>query len=183
MNWIAELDELTRTFKEKFGHLGEKELNWKPNPQTWSIAQNIEHLIVVNKTYFPVLTSLKEGSYKAPLIAKVGFVVSFIGKTVLHAVNPDNRKKIKTFPVWEPTISQIKGDILQQFENHQHELKRQIESSEEFIEKGAIISSPANRNIVYKLETAFDIIVTHEQRHLKQASEILDKLKQLASDK
>lgn len=80
---------------------------------------------------------------------------------------------MKTFPVWEPTISQVNDDILQRFEKHQNELKRQIETSKELVEKGTIISSPANRNIVYKLETAFDIIVSHEQRHLEQASEIL----------
>jgi hypothetical protein len=40
-----------------------------------------------------------------------------------------------------------------------------------------VISSPANKNIVYKLETAFDIIVSHEQRHLEQAKEILQLMK------
>lgn len=177
MKWLSEIDIVTQTFKDKFGHLSEQELNWKPNPQTWSIAQNIDHIIVVNETYFPVLTSLKEGMYKTPFIAKLGFMVSFLGKIVLNAVKPDRKKKMKTFPVWEPTLSQVKSDIFQRFERHQNELKRQIETSKELIEKGAIISSPAKRNIVYKLETAFDIIVSHEQRHLEQASEILNNLK------
>lgn len=173
MDWLAEIDIITQSFKDEFGNLSETELNWKPNPQTWSIVQNIEHLIIVNETYFPVLASLKEGTYKTPFIAKLGFMVSFFGKTVLNAVKPDRKKKIKTFSIWEPTVSQVKGDMLQQFEKHQNELKRQIETSKELIEKGTIISSPASRNFVYKLETAFDIIVSHEQRHLKQAYEIL----------
>lgn len=180
MDWLAETDKTTQAFKDKFGHLGEKELNWKPNPQTWSIAQNIDHLIVVNETYFPVLASLKKGTYKTPLIAKLGFMVSFLGKTVLNAVKPGRKKKMKTFPVWEPTVSQVKGNIIQRFEKHQNELKHQIETSKELIEKGTIISSPANRNIVYKLETAFDIIVSHEQRHLEQASEILNNLNNIS---
>lgn len=179
MDWITEIDKITKLFQEKFGDLNEKELNWKPDSQTWSIAQNIDHLIVVNESYFPVLASLKAGTYKTPFIAKLGFMVSFFGKTVLNAVKPDRKKKMKTFPVWEPTVSRVKGDILQQFEKHQNELKRQIESSKELIEKGTIISSPANRNIVYKLETAFDIIATHERRHLEQATEVLSQLKEL----
>ena len=84
---------------------------------------------------------------------------------------------MKTFPIWEPTASQIRTDIIQHFEKHQSELKRQIEASKLLIEKGTIISSPANRIIVYKLETAFDIIVSHEQRHLAQAKEVLRLLK------
>lgn len=171
-DWTLQLDKITERFVENFGSLSTDQLNWKPNSQTWSIAQNIDHLIIVNETYYPVLASLKEGTYKTPFIAKLGFIASFLGKTVLNAVNPDRKKKMKTFPVWEPTTSQIKDNILQHFEKHQSELKQQIETSKELVEKGTIISSPANKNIVYKLETAFDIIVSHEQRHLEQAKEV-----------
>jgi hypothetical protein len=45
------------------------------------------------------------------------------------------------------------------------------------LEKGTVISSPANKYIVYKLETAFDIIVAHEERHLEQAKEVLSVLR------
>jgi hypothetical protein len=50
---------------------------------------------------------------------------------------------------------------------------KKIEEAKELVAKGTVIASPANKNIVYKLETAFDIIVSHEQRHLEQAKEVL----------
>ena len=171
--WTSQIDIITENFVTEFGTLSEALLNWKPNPQAWSIAQNIEHLIVVNETYYPVLTSVKAGTYKTPYIGKIGFMVSFLGKTVLNAVKPDRKKKMKTFPIWEPSVSEIKGDILSRFENHQNMLKHHIETSKELVEKGNVISSPANRYIVYKVETAFDIIISHEQRHLEQAREVL----------
>lgn len=172
-NWTTKLDNITEQSIAQFGRLTNEQLNWKPNPNTWSIAQNLDHLIVVNETYYPVLTALKEGKYSTPFIAKIGFMVSFLGKTVLKAVQPDRQKKMKTFPIWEPSVSQIEDDVLKRFENHQKELKQKIEDAKELVDKGTIISSPANRNIVYKLETAFDIIVSHEQRHLEQAKEVL----------
>jgi hypothetical protein len=172
-DWSSQLDIITEIFVADFGTLSAEQLNWKPNSQTWSIAQNIDHLIILNETYYPVLASLKAGTYQTPFMGKIGFMVSFLGKTVLNAVKPDRNKKIKTFPIWEPTVREIKDDIIKRFENHQTELKQQIESSKELVDKGVIISSPANKNIVYKLETAFDIIVSHEQRHLEQAREIL----------
>jgi hypothetical protein len=154
-----------------------EQLNWKPNSTTWSIAQNLDHLIVVNETYYPVIASLKAGTYRTPFIAKIGFMVSFLGKTILKAVQPDRKKKMKTFPIWEPTTSNIIGDILNRFQNHQNELVQKIEGAKDLVGKGIVISSPANKNIVYKLETAFDIIVSHEQRHLEQAKEILQLMK------
>ena len=172
--WTTELDNITEQAISKFGILSSEQLNWRPNSNTWSIAQNIDHIIVVNETYYPVLNALKEGTYKTPFISKIGFMVSFLGKTVLNAVKPDRKKRMKTFPIWEPTGSEIDGAILSRFKRHQSELKRQIESSKELIETGTIISSPANKNIVYKLETAFDIIISHEQRHFEQAKEIME---------
>jgi len=176
-NWTITLDNITKQTVTEFGTLTNEQINWKPNSITWSIAQNLDHLIVVNETYYPVLSSLKEGTYKTPFTAKIDFIVSFLGKMVLKAVQPDRQKKMKTFPIWEPTTSKMSKDILKKFEIHQNELKQKIEEAKELIEKGVVISSPANRNIVYKLETAFDIIVSHEQRHLEQAKEMLKLMK------
>jgi hypothetical protein len=174
-DWLSQLDELTEQFVTTFGALTVEQLNWKPAPQTWSIAQNLHHLIVVNESYYPILASLRSGTYKTPFIGKIGFMVSLLGKVILNAVKPDRKKKMKTFAIWEPTAMATE-DILQQFEKHQSELKQQIASCEKLIGKGAVISSPVNKNIVYKLETAFDIIVSHEERHLEQAKEVLQQL-------
>ena len=176
-DWINQIDKTTAEFQQFFGELSSEELNWKPNPTTWSIAQNIDHLIVINKTYFPILADLKSGKYQLPFLGKFGFIVSYLGKLILKAVEPSRKKKTKTFSIWEPSESNISDDILAQFSNHQKELKREILAAKDLVKQGAVISSPANKNIVYKVETAFDVIVTHEQRHLEQAKEVLIQLK------
>ena len=172
-NWIDQIDNTTGEFQELFGTLKSEELNWRPSQDTWSIAQNIDHLMAINQTYFPALNELRSGSYKLPFLAKSGFIVSFLGKMILNGVSPDRKKKMKTFPIWEPAQDPIANGILERFSEHQHQLKREIEASADLIERKAIISSPANRNIVYRLETAFDIIITHERRHLEQSKEVL----------
>jgi hypothetical protein len=172
-NRMTQIDETTQNFKASFGSLTSVQMNWKPNPETWSIAQNIDHLIVINETYYPVIQAVRQGTYTLPFIGKIGFMVSFIGNMILKSVQPDRKRKIKTFPIWEPSTSEIPEGILGRFENHQSELKKLMEISKDLIERRTVISSPANRNIVYKLETAFDIIIIHERRHLEQAKEVL----------
>ena len=176
-NWITQIDETTSAFQTSFGTLTEKQLNWKPNPETWSIAQNMDHLITINQTYFPILAALKTGEYQSHFLAKIGFLTSFFGKMLLNAVKPTTKKKIKTFPIWEPATSQISGDIVARFAKHQAQLKQEMTAAKVFVDSGTVISSPANKYIVYKLATAFDIIVMHEQRHLEQARALLLKLK------
>jgi hypothetical protein len=43
-----------------------------------------------------------------------------------------------------------------------------------FVTKRTVISSPANRNILYTVDKAFDIILAHERRHFNQATEAME---------
>lgn len=110
-------------------------------------------------------------------MANFGFIVSFFGKTVLNAVKPDRKKKMKTFSIWEPGQSRVGIDIISRFKKHQSELQKQINEAKELLTNRIVISSPASKIVVYRLEIAFDIVVNHEQRHLEQAKEILRELK------
>lgn len=178
--WINQIDKNTQNFVNTFKDLDHTQLNWKPAPDRWSIAQNIHHLIVINETYYPTFTQLKAGTYKVPFIGKIGFLNRYLGQFILNSVKPDQAKKVQTFPIWEPSTSDIRANILSQFEQHQTELKQWIEDCAPALKQKAVISSPANKMITYPLEMALDIIVTHEQRHLEQAKNVLA-LQQTAS--
>lgn len=171
--WNDTIDIITNNFLREFGALNSVQLNLKPDSNTWSIAQNIDHLIVINQSYYPVIQSVRDRSFKLPFIGTVGFFVNFLGSFILKSVQPDRKRKMKTFPIWEPSKSEIAGDIIARFKNHQNVLKELIDNCNDLVESGTVISSPVNKNIVYKLETAFDITVTHEQRHFEQAKEVL----------
>lgn len=174
-DWIAQIDIVTAGFSTITKALSTQELNQKPNANAWSIAQIMDHLITINNTYFPILKLLHEGNYKSPLIGRISFIPKFIGKEILKSVQPAQAKKIKTFSIWEPQQSEIIEDIFQKFEEHQERLKHQISASHELLKTNPVISSPANKNIVYRLATAFEIIVTHEQRHLAQAERLKER--------
>jgi hypothetical protein len=170
--WLRDIDQVTDFFQKEFRDLGPDQLNWRPNPATWSIGQVIDHLIVINKTYFPIINRLNEGSYKLFWPGKVKFMVNFFGNFILQSVEPTRKRKMKTLPIWEPTKSDVGTEILFAFAEQQDQLKEMIRASTVWLDQGVVISSPANHIIVYKLERAFDIIVAHEQRHLAQAREL-----------
>ncbi len=170
--WLQQIDDVTNSIQEEFQILSHDQLNWKPNASSWSIGQVIDHLIVINKTYFPILEQLKKGTYKLIWLGKINFIVRFFGDFILGTVNPDRKKKMKTLPIWEPTKSNIDLNIISKFAEQQKLLKENIQNASALLERGTVISSPANRIIVYKLDRAFEIIVTHERRHLEQAREL-----------
>ncbi|MDQ3393298.1 MAG: DinB family protein [Bacteroidota bacterium] len=172
--WLQEIDQLTQSFIIAFENLSEKQPNWKPNPDTWSIAQNIDHLITLNSSYFPIVEKAAEQRMNLPWHAKLKFITRFFGRILLKSVSPEATKKMKTFSIWEPSESLISKGILERFEINQQKIEAVDIRFKGFAGKGSChFYSPANKNLVYKLSAAFDIIVAHEQRHLNQAKGIL----------
>ena len=171
--WTPGIDEITRNFRDAFGALTYEQLNWKPDVTQWSIGQIIDHLITVNASYYPILDAVHAGTYKQPFLGKFNFMTRFFGRIILKSVDPSNLKKTKTLSLWEPDQSDIPANTLEVFEQSQEKLKSIITRSLEVVDPDYIINSPANRNIVYRIETAFDVIVNHERRHFRQAQNVL----------
>ena len=172
--WLNQLDQLTEAVISDFGLLRHEDLHFKPGPNRWSIAENLAHLIVVNRTYFPLIEQIRNNTYKVPFLGKIPFLPKLFGSVLIEYVKPEEEEaKVKTFPIWEPALLIDEGPILEIFEKHQQALRRVRIQCEDPIQRKQIISSPANNNIVYSLEDAFDVILLHEQRHFIQSKAVL----------
>lgn len=171
--WTLYIDKVTTDFLREFSSLTSHELNWKPNPDVWSIAQNIDHLIAINGPYFLLVHSLRTGEHKPPFLAKFKFVVDWAGQHILDSVYYDPIEKMKTFSVWESPSNGTDENIFDKLKRHQESLKQLVSGSYDLLEKQAVICSPNNRLMVYKLSTAYDAIVAQEKRHFKQAIDVL----------
>lgn len=175
--WINELDRLSKEVQETFGDLDKEALFIKPDSKSWSIAENLEHLIKLNSSYFPIFQKIKDNTYESAFIGKFGFFRRLFGNMIYKSVSDGGKKKIKTFPLWEPKIQENEVNIIEKFMAHQDDLKNWIKELGPYIEKEEVIHSPANKLIVYSLPQALDIIVAHERRHLEQAKNILNNLR------
>lgn len=172
MQYIDRINKVSNQFKEVFSPLSYEQLNFKPSANIWSIAQNLDHLIKINESYFPTFNSIMNHTYKKPFMGNFTFLVQYFGTYILKSVGADRKKKISTFPVWEPMQSEI-NDALNRFLLSQENLKEYIENCSEFLGRNISISSPANSSIVYTIDTAIEIIITHQERHFIQANELL----------
>lgn len=167
--FIREIDALTEQFAHELDALTLEQICQKPNAQSWSIAQILEHLILFNSSYFVKIQEVRDSRVVVPWISRRPFLVSMMGKLLLKSTEPGNARKIKTFPLWEPDRSSVVNEgIRSDFYAHQKNLIQQIAGAADLLEKGTVISSPANRYIAYTLEDAFTLISVHEKRHLEQ---------------
>ena len=169
--WTTQIDEITAQYKEAFGSMGEKALNKKPSEDEWSIAQNLEHLIAVSQSYYPIPDKIRANDYKLNRVAKWSFFAKTVGNMILGSVEHTRKRKVKTFPVWEVDNKVSNPNIYREFIAEQEQLKAWINSIKDLLDKDVVIGSPANKNICYKLSTALDIIIEHQRRHFEQSLE------------
>ncbi|SHM78951.1 DinB superfamily protein [Cyclobacterium lianum] len=169
--WQMELTQITWEFEKLLSAHDLTRLNQKPDPNHWSPMEMIQHLILVNTSYFPIFDRLKNNTHKSPLLGKVPFVGKQMGKMILTATKKP--MKTKTFKSWEPSGSSYNNDLLTAFFKQQDELSGYIQQLDPLLDRNTMISSPASDWIVYTLDDAFEIIIHHEKRHLSQLKSLL----------
>lgn len=156
----------------RFGALSAAQLNWKPAPESWSIGQCFDHLMVSNKTYFPALEKIARGEKQNTWWENMPFLPGFFGSLLLRSLHPDSQRKVKTVPVFRPSESLIPGSIIGDFVNHQNELIERILRTDSFDHERVKITSPASKLITYSLQDCCLILITHEERHIRQAERV-----------
>ena len=173
--WQMELTTVTWEFEKLLKGLGAETLNYRSG-RSWSIAENLSHLIQLNSSYFPLFEKIISGSYKPPLIARVKFLANPTGNMLYGMMT--SRRRVKTMKMWNPVTREFDAGIIKDFSNHQMDLARYLERLEPHFGNNIIIPSPANRFLVYTLDRAVDILIAHENRHLQQCKNTLADIKQ-----
>jgi hypothetical protein len=170
---IAEAEQVQTSVKVAFGGLSEQQINWKPSADAWSIAQCLEHLMLLNAPYFRIIEDILRGRRKASLMERVPLLPTVFGRLVLSAVQPGAKQKVRARPTFAPSSTPMDVGILDRFSTHQNELIRLMKASAELPIGRIIITSVVSRYVTYSLLDAYRILAAHEQRHLRQADRLM----------
>ena len=170
---ITKATDVANAAKTTFGHLTPSQLNWKPSAERWSVAQCFDHLITVNKGYFPVIDSVLAGQ-KRTLWESMPILPGLMGKMVIKAVEPTSTRKFKARKNFEPAQSDISGSIINDFVEHQAEVVEKMKATHHLDLEKIVITSPVAAVMTYSLIDAYRIIVIHEERHFQQAKRVIE---------
>lgn len=173
-NLITDAKKISEIAKHTFGKLSTEQLNWKPNAKSWSIAQCFEHLIVTNNLYFPEIQKVIGGTHRNNFFSKIPFSVDLIGILMKNALNPEQKRKMKTFKIFEPAASDVSPTIIEDFAENQRKLIEMIEAAKDFDVRKIKIAEPLSVALNLRLDDAFEILVMHEKRHFLQAERVLE---------
>lgn len=172
--FIASLDQVTADVQTTFGSLSKEQLNWKPSPEQWSIAQCLDHLITTNRPYFAELKEVTNPARRNTLWQSMPILPGLFGSLVANVVKPDAKRKIRAPAKFQPSSSSIDQSITRIFADTQKQLIDLMNTTSQLDLERIVISSPVTGLITYRLLDAYTIIANHEQRHLQQAKRVLN---------
>ena len=171
----SELRTSAANAKATFGSLSPEQLNWKPTPKSWSIAQCFDHLITTHTLYFPRFEKLANGEAKQTFWESYSPLSGFFGRFLIKSLRPENVKPMKTTSKAQPSASEVGGDIIDRYvenQNHLIEAIRKIPDSLDPMK--TIITSPLMGLVTYSLDDCYEIIAIHGPRHFNQAKRLLE---------
>ncbi len=171
---LAEFDAIASDARKTFGHLNLAQLNWKPGAEQWSVAQCLEHLIAINREYYPTFDAIVQGRKKTALLEQLPVLPGLIGRMMVKLLSPDSTRKFKAPGQVAPAVSAIDPQIVEGFVAHQREIAGRYRELEKFDPARTIITSPFAAVITYSLLDACRICVAHERRHFAQAVRVME---------
>src|SRR6185369_2353300 len=153
----------------EFSNISLEQLNWKPSPESWSIAQCLEHLIISHNSYFSSLEKITEGNYKMSSWEKYSPFTRLCGRLLIDQLKEQVKTKRKAPKKIQPTSGKANLDIIEVYQKNLERFLTLISNCRSIDLDKTIITSPTISIVTYNLRDAFQFLLQHEHRHINQA--------------
>jgi len=153
--------------------LTEAQLNWKPSPEQWSVAQCLEHLAAATRGFDPYFAAALQRAKSKPLTADPPiYKPTKMGNWLARHVAPDSPRKLRSPKRFRPADASAIQGSLQMFLDEQQKFIDFVRECQGIDYNKTRLRSPVTPLVRYSLADAFVITVLHAQRHLAQARRV-----------
>jgi hypothetical protein len=170
---MAEGRRVADEARRAFGQLSAEQINWKPGAGEWSIGQCLDHVVLSNRGFVPIIEEVLTGRRRPRLWERVPLLPRLFGRLLIRVLRPDLGWKAKAQPGFLPAASEIAPGVVASFLEQQDRLLRLMETTGGLPLDRTTITSPVSRLVTYSLMDAYRIIVVHEQNHVIQARRVM----------
>ena len=169
----AELVAIVRDVQSVFGGLDGRQLNWRPDAASWSIAQCFDHLLNANREMFQAIDAAMDNSRRRTVWQRLPVLPRVFGRMLIESQKPNGRRKYRAPRKATPAARAIDARIIDRFENQQHEAAARLHALGGSDLARIIMVSPFVSFITYSVLDGCRIIVAHERRHFEQARRVM----------
>jgi hypothetical protein len=153
--------------------LSEAQLNWKPAPGSWSIAQCLEHLTVATEGFDQYFEkAIASGREKRSMDGAVPYRPTRLGGWLIRQLVPEATRKVPAPKIFRPAESSSIEGALERFLQQQERFVRFVKDTAGIDYNKTKLRSPVTPLMRYSLADAFVLTVVHGRRHLGQAQRV-----------
>lgn len=149
--------------------LGDAQFYHRPTPESWSVAQCLEHLNVTARTYLPALDAGIADAIRRGLYAPGPYRYNWIGRLWVAAFEPPPRLRFKAPAVFQPAETRPRREIMAAFHAYQVQYVDRLRQANGIDLARARATSPAAAWLRIPLGSALEALAAHERRHIWQA--------------
>ena len=172
---ISDLIERTRNIlnkAEELRHFSNEELNWKPQPGSWSILECLEHLNRYGDFY---LAEIDRRMSQSALPASLYFKSGWLGNYFAQAMLPKEKlNKMKTFKSMNPLGSRLDKQVLTTFIDQQKIMLKLLTKARNHNLTKVKTGITLTAMIKLRLGDTFRVVIYHNQRHLEQVQRLVE---------
>jgi hypothetical protein len=173
--WKAELAQHSRAFEALWNGLTDEQRRWKQAPDVWSVAECIDHVRSTNAAYRPNLARAIEAAKRSGSSGEP-YRPGRIARWFHAQMDPDrSKRKLRAPGVFRPSMHPSDPAILQRFLGEQGEIERLLDAAQVVNLNRGKLFSPVTKLLQLSIGEAFETLVLHERRHLRQARSVLEK--------
>lgn len=174
---LQDLLEITRQNLNDVHYLKNKELaflNWKQNPESWSVLECLEHLNRYGDFYIPEITKrIKNAKHKNAEVFKSNWLGNYFSKMVAYNKEVN---KMKTLKAMNPLNSDLNLATIEKFIAQQHQIIELLDNAKNVNLDKTKTAISISKLIKLKLGDTFRVLIFHNERHVKQAVKTLKKV-------
>lgn len=157
-----------------FKKLNSEQLNYKENPESWSILECLEHLNLYGDFYLQEIEKrILETSPTKSEVFKSSFLGNYFAKTMQPKAD-GSIQKMKTFKDKNPLHSELSITTIDKFLKQQNQLLTLLEQAER-LDLTKIKTKTTLPIIKFRLGDTFRFVIYHINRHLLQAERVESK--------
>jgi len=169
---LNELDRTDEDARQLVSGLSEAQVNWRPSPTAWSVAQCLAHLGQMDSVLTSALRTAVRQANKNSLMPRKPIQPGWFGRWFVNQMEAPLRRKMKTPRQGIPEAHKSGEEILRAFIAAHEELRSLIHETRDLDLNRIRFRNPFIGFLRYSVGTALLVIGAHDRRHLWQARQV-----------
>lgn len=152
--------------------LSDRQFNWRSSPESWSIAECLDHLNTANARFaMEYKRAISEGKEKK-VLGDGPYVYGFFARWFMKIMEPPVKRRFRAPANMRPASGKSLDAVMAEWKRLQAEFKDLLRDASGLDLKKIKVTSPATNWIKYSLGAGFWIRTAHDRRHLWQARNV-----------